>query len=205
MINASFSSGALMSFPPAAIVVLWVSWIVGWRAIGWANRRGVIAQPVVDRLAYGVPTVLGALVLAGDPRWSPLTRHHWLPGGIWTGWFGLICVAVGLGFTVMARRALGRYWSVMPTLKASHAIIRSGPYAVVRHPIYTGLLVALFGTAAMENTLTALAGFAVLVLGFVVKARQEERLLVGRFGPAYQEYRAAVPALIPGVRPRHRS
>ncbi len=189
-----------MRFFADAIIALWVVWLVGWRATGWSNRGGVIEPPLGDRLAHGVPTVLGAILLMADPRWSPLTRHAWLPSGPWLPWFSLACVAAGLGFTVLARRTLGRYWSVMPTLKASHAIIRTGPYALVRHPIYTGLLLALFGTAAIENHLVGLVAFALLVAGFVIKAHQEERLLVAKFAADYEAYRAQVPALVPGAR-----
>lgn len=78
-------------------------------------------------------------------------------------------------------------------------MIRGGPYALTRHPIYTGLLLALAGTALARDSLAAVLGLALLVAGFVVKLRQEERLLLERFGRAYQTYRAEVPALIPRI------
>lgn len=106
-------------------------------------------------------------------------------------------VACGLGFAAWARIHLGRFWSSTVTLKAEHALIRSGPYALVRHPIYTGLLLALAGTVLVRGTLAALLGFALLVLGVALKIRQEEQLLLAHFGTAYRDYQALVPALVP--------
>ncbi len=148
-------------------------------------------------MANGVPTIVGVVLLIADPRGPGVLRQVRLLPAVSLAWFGLACVVVGLAFTIQARRVLGQYWSVMPTLKASHAIIRTGPYALVRHPIYTGLLLALFGTAIMEATAAAAVGFVLVAAGFVIKAGQEERLLMGKFGAQYLEYRTAVPALVP--------
>ncbi len=186
-----------IAFPRISIAFLWIVWIVGWRAVGWSNRKGVIVQPIADRLAYGVPTVAGAMLLVANPRGAGLLQPWRALSPTPLAWFGLACVLAGLLFTVWARRVLGQYWSVMPTLKASHAIIRTGPYALVRHPIYTGLLLALFGTAVMETTVAAATGFLLVLIGFVIKAGQEERLLTGHFGAPYAEYQAQVPALVP--------
>jgi protein-S-isoprenylcysteine O-methyltransferase Ste14 len=106
---------------------------------------------------------------------------------------------VGLGFAAWARVLIGRFWSGAVTLKADHALIRGGPYAWTRHPIYSGLLLALTGTALARDSLGGFLGLALLFAGLVVKLRQEERLLLEHFGPAYETYRAEVPALIPRI------
>ena len=105
----------------------------------------------------------------------------------------------GLSWSVWARAQLGRLWSGTVTLKANHAIVRSGPYAVTRHPIYTGLLIALIGATIVNGTPLAAIGLGLLVLGLLIKIRQEEHLLIGHFGEAYREYQRDVPALIPGL------
>ena len=92
---------------------------------------------------------------------------------------------------------VGRFWSASVTLKAEHALIRSGPYALSRHPIYTGLLLALIGTAISSGTAADAAGLGLIVLGVLLKIRQEEVLLLTHFGPAYRAYRQEVPMLIP--------
>jgi protein-S-isoprenylcysteine O-methyltransferase Ste14 len=92
---------------------------------------------------------------------------------------------------------LGRLWSGSVTLKEEHVIVRTGPYGLTRHPIYTGLLLALIGTVLVRGTLGAVLGFFLIAIGIWVKVRQEEQLLISHFGDAYRAYRTAVPALVP--------
>jgi protein-S-isoprenylcysteine O-methyltransferase Ste14 len=92
---------------------------------------------------------------------------------------------------------LGTLWSGRVTRKAGHHVIDTGPYGLVRHPIYTGLLLAVIATALLKPDGLSLAGVALLVLGFVVKARLEERFLSEELGPDYAAYRHRVPMLVP--------
>jgi protein-S-isoprenylcysteine O-methyltransferase Ste14 len=105
----------------------------------------------------------------------------------------------GLLFTVWARVILGRMWSGRITLKEDHTLVQRGPYALARHPIYTGLLVALLGTMLARPTVASLLGVVTITVGLVFKLRQEERLLAGHFGPAYAAYRQKVKGLIPFI------
>jgi protein-S-isoprenylcysteine O-methyltransferase Ste14 len=114
-------------------------------------------------------------------------------------WTGVALVAIGLGFSVWARVHLGRLWSSRVTLKEGHTIVRTGPYGIVRHPIYTGLVVAITGTLLTGITLAALAGVVLITIGFIIKLRQEEQLLTDHFGAAYDAYRAEVRGLIPYI------
>lgn len=113
---------------------------------------------------------------------------------------GICFVALGLGVSVLARVWLGGNWSGTVTLNQVHELIRTGPYRFVRHPIYTGLLLAVLGSAIAENEWRGLLGFAVIVLAFVHKLGIEERFLTQQFGDSYTRYRQEVPALIPGFR-----
>ena len=106
----------------------------------------------------------------------------------------------GLALTWWARIHLGCLWSSAITRKEKHRLIETGPYAFVRHPIYTGLIIALLATAAIEATLLALLGALLIAIGLWVKARAEERFLLAELGPdAYEFYRRRVPMLIPFV------
>jgi len=109
-------------------------------------------------------------------------------------------VALGIGFAGWARRHLGRFWSSTIAIKAEHALIRTGPYALSRHPIYTGLLLAVIGIALVRGTLGGFAGLALVVLGGLLRMRQEEQLLLKHFGDAYRAYQVEVPAVFPGFR-----
>ena len=110
----------------------------------------------------------------------------------------------GFAFTWWARVHIGRLWSSSVTRKADHHIVDTGPYGLVRHPIYTGITLAGFATAAEQGTLVAFAGAAVMMLGWYVKARLEERFLREQLGSqAYDAYARRVPMLVPFV--HHRS
>lgn len=91
----------------------------------------------------------------------------------------------------------GKMWSAVVTVKAEHRIIKTGPYTLTRHPIYTGMLLAVVGTVLVRDTVASLIGCALITTGFVLKLRQEERMLTGHFGDDYRVYREQVPALIP--------
>jgi protein-S-isoprenylcysteine O-methyltransferase Ste14 len=121
------------------------------------------------------------------------------PSSLWIRSLAVPLAALGFGLTWWARINLGRFWSSAVTLKAEHALIRSGPYSITRHPIYTGLLMALLATALDRDSLGALLGFGLIVLGLVLKLRLEEEFLRRRFGTAYEAYKRDVRALIPGV------
>ena len=102
----------------------------------------------------------------------------------------------GLAFTWWARIHLGTLWSGNVTRKPDHHIIDTGPYGLVRHPIYTGLLVALYATALDRGSVLTIAGATVLTLAFAVKAGLEERFLGAELGAEiYGDYRRRVPML----------
>jgi protein-S-isoprenylcysteine O-methyltransferase Ste14 len=112
---------------------------------------------------------------------------------------GLAVEAGGLFLAICSRRHLGRYWSGEISIKVEHQLIRTGPYRVVRHPIYTGLLAMYIGTAMVSGEWLAVVGVAVALFAYWRKVRLEEVNLDHAFGPAYAEYRRATSALIPGV------
>ncbi len=93
---------------------------------------------------------------------------------------------------------MGALWSGAIVRKEGHHIVETGPYALVRHPIYTGLIVAIFATAAAQATVTGLIGAALVAIGLWLKARVEERFLTAELGAdAYAAYRRRVPMLVP--------
>ena len=110
---------------------------------------------------------------------------------------GLVFTVAGLCFAVWARMHLGKYWSGRITLKENHRVIQTGPYAWVRHPIYSGLILALFGTAITLGTISAYAGFVFMLISFVRKLKIEEIWLRSQFGAEYEAYQNRVKALIP--------
>ncbi len=120
--------------------------------------------------------------------------HVEYTGGYFLAGFTL----AGLLFAWWARIHLGRLWSGSITRKADHRLVDSGPYRLVRHPIYTGLIAATLATAVAEATATASLGWVLIALALWLKAHIEERFLVAELGPEiYANYRSRVPMLVP--------
>ena len=187
---------SLYVVPLAALWLAWFAyWMVAARDVKATRRRESAATFLLNR----VFVIIGALLL-----FFPNPPLHWLaqrfiPPGIAAYGLGLIMVAIGLGFAVWARVYLGRNWSATVTVKQDHELIRSGPYALVRHPIYSGILFALVGTAVAIGEWRGLLAFAAIAVGFLFKIGAEERFMGETFGEQYARYRAEVPALIPFV------
>jgi protein-S-isoprenylcysteine O-methyltransferase Ste14 len=176
---------------------LWLAWLLYWLIAALGAKITQRRESLGSRLSHVVPLLIGVTLIAW-PRvpWDwlslPLLPHRPLTYGV-----GLALVVLGLAFTVWARLHLGRNWSGTVTLKEGHELIRSGPYAYVRHPIYTGLLVALLGSAVACGELRAMIGLSVVAAAFIRKLRIEERFMRALFPGQYPRYCTEVPALIP--------
>lgn len=141
--------------------------------------------------------VLGWLVPAG--LWRSITVD-----ARWLVVLGVAILVVSTGFTLWSRRALGTMWTSSAVVKDNHALRTNGPYGITRHPIYTGLLGMLAGTAAINGLGRWVAFFALGVLLVGLKIRTEEWLLDRALGGAYAQYRQRVPLIVPGLRPVRR-
>jgi protein-S-isoprenylcysteine O-methyltransferase Ste14 len=126
-------------------------------------------------------------------------RQRYLPASAIVTAAGLTLNTMGLALAIWSRRCLGRYWSGEITIKVEHRLIRSGPYRILRHPIYTALLSLYLGTAIVSGELHALIGWVLVLLAYLRKIRLEEANLMKAFGPEYRDYRADSWALLPGV------
>jgi protein-S-isoprenylcysteine O-methyltransferase Ste14 len=183
----------------APFAVLWLAWLVYWFLaalnVKATRRREDVGSLIINRGLI----VVGAFLLAFQRQPLHWLSARFLPLSMAAYWVGLVTLAAGLAFTVWARRHLGRNWSGIVTVKQDHELVRSGPYRVVRHPIYTGLLLAILGTAIAFGQWRGLIAFALMTIGLVLKLRTEERFMVETFGGQYARYRAEVPALIPFI------
>jgi protein-S-isoprenylcysteine O-methyltransferase Ste14 len=181
-----------------------------WIALGTLWLAGLpFAKPVARRLASGARIFQLALAALG----FTLLGSHRFRGG-WMGvsflpqgepmhhdvqFIGLALTIAGCLIACWARIVLGSNWSGSATVKASHELILKGPYAFARHPIYTGMLLAVVGTALAVGEWRSIIGAVVILLALIVKMSQEERLMLQTFPEAYPHYRQNVRALIPGV------
>jgi protein-S-isoprenylcysteine O-methyltransferase Ste14 len=122
-----------------------------------------------------------------------------LPESDAIGWAGFGLTAAGCAFAVWARARLGTNWSGTVARKEGHELIRDGPYAIARHPIYAGGLLGLLGTALVVGEVRGLLALALAFVGWFRKARAEERFMVEAFGGEYMTYRREVKQLIPFI------
>jgi protein-S-isoprenylcysteine O-methyltransferase Ste14 len=179
------------------ILALWLLWLTGWAIAGWRTKRILRAEGIGSRLSHIIPLGYGIILLMFRHAGGPWLAMRILPHSLWTYWIGFALVGVGLGFAVWARIHLAGNWSGTVTLKQDHSLTRTGPYRLVRHPIYTGLLVAVLGSAIATAEWRGLVALALVTVSFLRKSSIEERFLTTQFGAAYTRYRAEVPALVP--------
>lgn len=182
---------------------VWVAWALYWLVAAIGNKPTQRRETFSSRLAYMLALVVGGLLLAWHRSpWGPLLDLRLWPRSAIAYFIGLALLVAGLAFSVWARVHLGRNWSGNVAVKEGHELIRTGPYAYVRHPIYTGILTGVLGTAICSGTLRAAVGVAIIAAAFVVKLRAEERFMRETFPGQYEKFSEEVPALIPFTKRR---
>jgi protein-S-isoprenylcysteine O-methyltransferase Ste14 len=177
------------------LAVLWVGWLIYWTVASSGVKPTARTTGWQNQIAYSAPLWAAAILLV-NRHLGPLSARF-LPERFWLEAAGVILTAAGLGFAIWARRHLGTNWSGEVTVKRDHELIRSGPYALARHPIYTGLALAFAGTAVAIGEWRGLLALALAVASFWYKLRIEERVMRETFGSAYDDYARDVKALIP--------
>lgn len=177
--------------------VMWIAFLVYWRikAAGTKSnqRREADASGILRALAFLVVIVL--LSTTRIPlRW--LYRQLWA-SSLWSFWIGAAVTVGGLLFAVWARHHLASNWSSAVTIKQNHELITTGPYAVVRHPIYTGILTGFLGTAIALSQVRGVIGFVLIFVVLWSKLRKEEEWMRSTFGESYDGYAHRTAALVP--------
>jgi protein-S-isoprenylcysteine O-methyltransferase Ste14 len=179
-----------------AISALWLAWLAYWLISAASVKPVLRTEGTASRIIYSLPLWVGGWLLLGGGHFGALDVRF-VPDASGTAIVGTVVTAAGLGFAVWARIALGGNWSGMVTVKQGHELVERGPYSIVRHPIYTGLILALLGTAGVVGEWRALLALALVVGSFWYKLRTEERMMRETFGAAYVEYSRRVKALVP--------
>lgn len=179
-------------------IALWEAICVLWIVTAVVERS--TPQPPDHRrdphsYIYAIAIAFAALITFWPATAVPPLNHPLYRSNI----LGLILVFAGAAFAGLARLALGANWSSRARIRAEHTLSTSGPYRIVRHPIYSGLLLLYLGTAVILGQARGYIAFVILFVAWFFKSRTEDRLLAERFGPDFAAYRRRTKALIPGL------
>jgi protein-S-isoprenylcysteine O-methyltransferase Ste14 len=179
------------------IDALWIFFGLYWVVSAFKLKKTKKRESWSQRFRYVLPMVV-AFYLLSEPR----AHYGWLgarfvPASDAAAWVGVALTAAGVAIAIWARWHLGANWSGVVTLKEGHELIRSGPYRTIRHPIYTGILLALLGTAVAVGEVRGLLAVTIAWLSFYAKARREESFLTQEFGDRFGEHRRHTGMFLP--------
>jgi protein-S-isoprenylcysteine O-methyltransferase Ste14 len=175
---------------------LWMAVSLVWLVAWFRTKRTQERVDFGSRLLYGLPVFFAFYFVFNDKIPFGWLKSRIIPRSTWIEGLAVL-TAVGIAFAIWARLYIGENWSSAVSVKVDHQLVRTGPYAWVRHPIYSGLLLAMLGTALARREPRSLVAIILLWLGFWIKSRMEEGLMHKTFGAEYQEYSRSTGALIP--------
>lgn len=182
------------------VEIPWIVFAVYWAIGAFKTRRTAKKESFAARYGVMAIEVIGFyLLFSGDAVIGVLARQV-VVRTFDLRLLGVVLIWIGIAIALWARWHLGQYWSGRITIKEGHKLIRTGPYARLRHPIYTGLVLAAMGTAMEIDRWRGVASVCVILLGFYIKARREEALLTKEFGAEFNAHRRATGFLLPKLR-----
>jgi protein-S-isoprenylcysteine O-methyltransferase Ste14 len=183
----------LVEIPWIVFVIYWISAAVRTRPTrrkeSFASRSGVLLLEIV-----------GYVLVFSDSAGVGFLGTRFIRRTLGSATLGLGLTWLGIGLAIWARYHLGQYWSGRITIKQNHQLIRGGPYAHVRHPIYTGLILATIGSTLVIDEWRCVLGICLVLTGYCLKARNEETMLRQEFGDSFDEHRKHTGFLIPRFR-----
>lgn len=192
MSRESFGWGDLLA-------LLWLVVAFYWVLAARNAPKARTVEGLGPRLASSGILLLSVDLLFGPSSPTGPLGARFVPSSMWLGTTGTMITAAGLTLAIWARRQLGSNWSAAIIIKVDHQLIRTGPYALIRHPIYSGILVAMLGTALVIGSYRGLVAVALLLGGLLWKARREERILGREFGEAFERYRERTGIWLPRI------
>lgn len=176
---------------------LWMIFFVVWMVAALNTKRAQERISPRRVLKYGIFVILGYSLMFSSALKIPWLQRRLFERSEILDWIGIAITVAGIGFAFWARAYLGRNWSSAPMVKEDHQLIRSGPYRLVRHPIYTGILIAMLGTFLANGKVRGALAVIFVWLAWTIKSRIEEEFMVRTFGAQYEEYRRTTGALFP--------
>jgi protein-S-isoprenylcysteine O-methyltransferase Ste14 len=181
--------------------ITWLILLTYWFVLGFTTKKVKSQESLLKRfLFYWLPLIV-AILLLGPGEWfgHTLIRENFVPHTNFIGIIGLVFCILGAIIACWSRYKLGRNWSLSVQKKENHELIHSGIYKIVRHPIYTGLLLLFIGNTIIVGDYRGIIAVLIVFISFWLKLTKEEKLLTESFGSQYIEYRKKTKALIPYI------
>jgi protein-S-isoprenylcysteine O-methyltransferase Ste14 len=176
---------------------IWGAFGVYWIAAGLKSARSRTHEARIYRFGRLSVLAITFLLLFWNRTSIGILGRRVVPSSLPLAYTGFIATLIGIAAALWARVHLGQYWSDKVILKVDHRLIRSGPYAYVRHPIYSGVLLGVFGTALVLGQLRGAVAFALLLTNYVIKAKREDQLLAAHFAEEFCEHSRRAGFLLP--------
>ena len=177
--------------------VVWIVFVLYWQIKAADTKATQRLEPAASRILRVLIFLIAIVLLSIRRIPLPWLYVQLWPQGYWPFWLGAALTIAGLLFAVWAREHLGSNWSRSVTIKQGHELITTGPYALVRHPIYTGILTGFLGMAIAISQVRGFIVFALIFLALWVKLRMEEGWMRSQFGETYATYARQTAALVP--------
>jgi protein-S-isoprenylcysteine O-methyltransferase Ste14 len=191
----------LNSYPWALNIIslCWTLFAVIWLLAAFWTKQSVYRESRWQRLRYVIPLVIGGYLVMKGRRLSDPLDLRVIPHVDALAWIGVVLCVGGFLFCIWARFTLGRNWSGIVTFKGGHELITRGPYAIVRHPIYTGMLAMIVATVLVLGHIAGIIALPLVLVSLWIKLRYEEKLMLQKFPDEYAAYQQRVKRLIPFV------
>lgn len=177
----------------------WYTLLAVWLVGAFTAKIQARTQPLGPRLLHSFVLLVAFFLIFTSAFDSGFLPRRFVTPSVAIAGTGMALTVLGIAFAIWARFFLGTNWSAAPAVKEGHHLVRSGPYAIVRHPIYSGLLLAMLGTSLSIGKWRCLLGLAIVSVAWHVKSRTEERYMEEEFNGEYVRYRREVKGLIPFV------
>src|SRR4051794_12310073 len=181
------------------ISICWGIFFVVWVLAALFTKRTVQRESGAQRLRYMVLIIIGSYLVFGRPPPPRLFNLRIIPHNDEVLVSAAVLCVCGLALCLSARAVLGRNWSGTVTVKENHELIVRGPYRLVRHPIYTGLLAMLLATAMQQGRIAGIVGFVLVFISLWIKLSTEEEVMLKNFSDVYRDYQQRTKRIIPFV------
>ena len=182
------------------VEVPWIVFVLYWIVSAIRTRDTLQTESSASRYAILLIEIAGFVLLFRHSAGVGFLGERFMDRTLASAIIGSILSWVGIGLAIWARYHLAEYWSARITIKQGHQLIRTGPYARLRHPIYSGIILAAIGSAVVIDQWRCVLGVCLVLIGYCIKARKEETMLTQQFGDAFREHQKQTGFLIPRFR-----